>query len=231
MAIASFAMGGLKLRPVSPRTRDTAVVSGRLREKHPDNSIYNTLCDIEWDVPAGEVRDCGGIAMMRADAFDGVQGFRVDLIAGEEPELCVRLRQQGWRIWRLDARHGASRLSHAALRTMVEARTARRACICRGRGTARGAARKTLCSGVSQRTVLGFGFTAGSDGAHLVFGSDRVTGPLPSTLFNSFAWHCAALAPTARTGCAPRSSSSGNFHSCSVRCSSLPVVRSAFDPA
>ena len=81
--------------------QDSAVVSGRLHEKYPEKSIYNTLCDIEWDVPAGEVADCGGIAMMRADAFESVQGFRVDLIAGEEPELCVRFRQRGWRIWRL----------------------------------------------------------------------------------------------------------------------------------
>jgi GT2 family glycosyltransferase len=81
---------------------DAAVVSGRLREKYPENSIYNTLCDMEWDVPAGEVKDCGGIAMMRASAFDRVQGFRVDLIAGEEPELCVRFRKLGWRIWRLE---------------------------------------------------------------------------------------------------------------------------------
>jgi len=80
---------------------DAAVVSGRLREKYPENSIYNTLCDMEWDVPAGEVKDCGGIAMMRASAFDRVQGFKVDLIAGEEPELCVRFRKLGWRIWRL----------------------------------------------------------------------------------------------------------------------------------
>jgi GT2 family glycosyltransferase len=81
---------------------DTAVVSGRLREKNPGNSIYNTLCDIEWDVPAGNAQDCGGIAMMWASAFEGAQGFRIDLIAGEEPELCVRLRMQGWKIWRLD---------------------------------------------------------------------------------------------------------------------------------
>ena len=30
-------------------------------------------------------------------------GFDPRLIAGEEPELCVRLRQAGWTIWRLDA--------------------------------------------------------------------------------------------------------------------------------
>jgi GT2 family glycosyltransferase len=40
--------------------------------------------------------------MMRASAFEGAQGFRIGLIAGEEPELCVRLRMQGWKIWRLD---------------------------------------------------------------------------------------------------------------------------------
>ncbi len=80
---------------------DSAVVSGRLREKHPGNSIYNTLCDMEWDVPSGEAKDCGGIAMLRANAFDAAQGFRVGLIAGEEPELCVRLRKQGWKIWRV----------------------------------------------------------------------------------------------------------------------------------
>ncbi len=39
---------------------------------------------------------------MRVDAFKKVGGFRADMIAGEEPELCVRLRRGGWRIWRLD---------------------------------------------------------------------------------------------------------------------------------
>ena len=32
-----------------------------------------------------------------------MRGFRPQLIAGEEPELCVRLRALGWKIWRLDA--------------------------------------------------------------------------------------------------------------------------------
>lgn len=44
---------------------------------------------------------CGGIAMMRVSALESVGGFRSDLIAGEEPELCVRLRAAGWHIWRL----------------------------------------------------------------------------------------------------------------------------------
>jgi len=91
-----------------------AAVAGRLREKYRERSIYNTLCDIEWERPAGEIRECGGISMIRVSAFDAVQGFRNDLIAGEEPELCVRLRQAGWRIWSLSedmATHDAAILT------------------------------------------------------------------------------------------------------------------------
>lgn len=83
------------------RNTTTAVVSGRLRERYPEQSVYNQLCDIEWDTPLGDTKACGGIAMMRVTAFEEVNGFRADLIAGEEPELCVRLRAAGWRIWRL----------------------------------------------------------------------------------------------------------------------------------
>lgn len=81
---------------------DVAVVCGRLRERYPERSIYNMLCDIEWDTPVGEAWGCGGIALVRTDAFEKASGYRADLIAGEEPELCVRLRAAGWRIWRLD---------------------------------------------------------------------------------------------------------------------------------
>ena len=82
---------------------DVAVVCGRRRERYPERSIYNFLCDVEWDTPVGETRACGGDAVMRVDAFEKVSGYRPDLICGEEPELCVRLRQAGWRVWRLAA--------------------------------------------------------------------------------------------------------------------------------
>ena len=80
-----------------------AVVCGRRRERFPDRSIYNLLCDIEWNTPVGEARACGGDAMMRVEAFEQVDGFNSNLIAGEEPELCFRLRSKGWKILRLDA--------------------------------------------------------------------------------------------------------------------------------
>jgi GT2 family glycosyltransferase len=82
---------------------DLAVVCGRRRERSPQASIYNQLCDIEWETPVGEATACGGDAMMRVAAIQQVNGFNPELIAGEEPELCLRLRQQEWKIWRLDA--------------------------------------------------------------------------------------------------------------------------------
>jgi glycosyltransferase involved in cell wall biosynthesis len=83
--------------------RDVAVVCGRRRERFPEASVYNRLCDDEWNTPVGEATACGGDALVRADALDAVGGFNAALIAGEEPELCVRLRAAGWKIWRLDA--------------------------------------------------------------------------------------------------------------------------------
>ena len=80
---------------------EVVVVAGRLRERHPEASVYNMLCDMEWDAPAGESKTCGGIAMMRVVAFDAVKGFNAELICGEEPELCSRLRAQGGQVWRL----------------------------------------------------------------------------------------------------------------------------------
>lgn len=79
-----------------------AVVCGRRRERFPEASVYNALCDAEWDTPVGETRSCGGDALMRYAPVSAIGGFREDLIAGEEPELCLRLRAQGWTIWRID---------------------------------------------------------------------------------------------------------------------------------
>jgi glycosyltransferase involved in cell wall biosynthesis len=81
---------------------DVAIACGRRRERDPAASIYNRILDDEWNTPIGEATACGGDALVRAEAFEKVGGFQPRLIAGEEPELCLRLRQGGWKIWRLD---------------------------------------------------------------------------------------------------------------------------------
>ena len=80
---------------------EVAVVCGRRRERHPESSVFNALIDDEWDTPVGPALACGGDAMIRLSALRDVGGYRDTLIAGEEPELCVRLRQAGWTIIRL----------------------------------------------------------------------------------------------------------------------------------
>lgn len=79
-----------------------AVVCGRRRERQPEASVYNRLINMEWNTPAGEAKECGGDALMRVRAFQEAGGFTSDIIAGEEPELCLRLRRDGWRIMRVD---------------------------------------------------------------------------------------------------------------------------------
>ena len=85
------------------RKPKAAVVCGRRRERYPERTIYNKLCDIEWNTPIGEAKSCGGDAMIRANAFKEVGGYNAGIIAGEEPEMCVRLRASGWTIHRIDA--------------------------------------------------------------------------------------------------------------------------------
>jgi len=78
-----------------------AIACGRLKEKNPESSIFNTLCDMEWDTPVGFVNGCGGIFMVKSSVFEELGGFKESLVAGEEPELCVRVRKAGFSIHRI----------------------------------------------------------------------------------------------------------------------------------
>lgn len=79
------------------------VVCGRRRERFAQASVYNALADREWDTPIGPARACGGDALMRYAAVQAVGGYDPGLIAGEEPDLCLRLRAKSGEIWRIDA--------------------------------------------------------------------------------------------------------------------------------
>ncbi len=111
LRFALFIDGDCEVNPTWPQVAinflsahpDVAAACGRRRERFPEHSVYNRLCDLEWDTPVGETPSCGGDVMMRIDAFLAQGGFRNELIAGEEPELCVRLRLAGWRIWRIQS--------------------------------------------------------------------------------------------------------------------------------
>jgi glycosyltransferase involved in cell wall biosynthesis/GT2 family glycosyltransferase len=92
-----------RARYVLESTPEVAVVCGRRRERYRSLSPYNRLCDMEWDTAIGEAEACGGDALMRVEALRSVGGFDGALMAGEEVELCHRLRAAGNRVQRIDA--------------------------------------------------------------------------------------------------------------------------------
>jgi GT2 family glycosyltransferase len=93
-----------------------ALVRGHLREVNPRASVYNRMCDLEWEQTPGEIRACGGIFLIRAEVFRACGGFRSDVIAAEDDEFCVRVRRLGCKLLMLDlpmARHDAAMMSFA----------------------------------------------------------------------------------------------------------------------
>lgn len=82
---------------------EVAVVCGHRRERNPGQSIYHRLMDLEWGKGVGKVESCGGDALFRRDDFERSGGFDEACSAGEEPELCARLRAAGREVLRINA--------------------------------------------------------------------------------------------------------------------------------
>lgn len=81
---------------------DIAAIWGHRRESRPQDSLYNRVLDLDWIYPPGDTAFCGGDALFRRAALIESGGFDATLIAGEEPELCTRLRALGYRIHHID---------------------------------------------------------------------------------------------------------------------------------
>ena len=81
----------------------TAVVWGRLWELRPETSAYVRVHALEWNTTPGPTRSCGGNALHRRKALEAVGAFDPEVFAGEEADLCRRLRAAGWTILHIDA--------------------------------------------------------------------------------------------------------------------------------
>jgi glycosyltransferase involved in cell wall biosynthesis len=79
-----------------------ACVWGHRREINSERSVYSRVLDLDWIYAPGLVEFCGGDALFRRDALVESGGFDEGLIAGEEPELCRRLRALGYGILHID---------------------------------------------------------------------------------------------------------------------------------
>ena len=81
---------------------EAAMVCGEVHEAAPNASVYNKLCELEWQQAPGEICACAGRFLIRSEVFRAVGGFREDVIAAEDDELCIRVRAAGWKIVQLD---------------------------------------------------------------------------------------------------------------------------------
>lgn len=80
-----------------------AAVRGFLRERFPEKSIYNWIGDQEWNDKPGETSSFGGNALLRREVLNATGGYNDSMIAGEDPELSLRVRLAGWKIIQLDS--------------------------------------------------------------------------------------------------------------------------------
>ena len=77
------------------------IVTGWRREIAPEASIYNAICDHEWQRPAGPITACGGDMLVRSEAFQAAGGFNPEVIAAEDDEFCLRVAMSGYTLLRL----------------------------------------------------------------------------------------------------------------------------------
>jgi hypothetical protein len=83
---------------------EVVAVWGSRMERFPERSIFNSICQVEWNqAPIGATRAFGGDVMMRLKGWREVGGYDPTVIAAEDDEFSVRLRRNGWLILRIDA--------------------------------------------------------------------------------------------------------------------------------
>ncbi len=91
-----IALSTLRQRP------DVSCVFGQCIEMYPEQSVYMRVCGLDWHIPAGEYRLCGGNAMWRMSIIKAQHFFDESLKSGEEPDLCYRVRHGGGKIVCID---------------------------------------------------------------------------------------------------------------------------------
>jgi cellulose synthase/poly-beta-1,6-N-acetylglucosamine synthase-like glycosyltransferase len=96
---ANFPLAALAELETNPTN---AAAWGHRRELCACLSIYVRVLDLDWVYPPGETLYFGGDVLVRRQALEQVQGFDETLIAGEEPEMCRRMRKLGWHIQHID---------------------------------------------------------------------------------------------------------------------------------
>lgn len=79
-------------------------VTGVRRERYPEQSWLNEVCDVEWRQGAyGETTRFGGDVMVRLSAIVRIGGYNPSVIAAEDDECAIRLCASGGRVLRVES--------------------------------------------------------------------------------------------------------------------------------
>lgn len=110
-AFIQFVDGDMILSPDWPKAaltwlrehEDFAAVCGNLEEAN-QGLLFKAL-QLEWVPREGVIRHCGGAAMYRRGTLTAIGGFPEDVVYGEEPYLCWRIRNEfGKKIYQINRR-------------------------------------------------------------------------------------------------------------------------------
>lgn len=111
----------LWLEKALPELKDnTAAVCGNRREKFPDKNLFHVLTDMEWHYEVGPCRYFGGEVLIKREVLEKTGGFDENLVAGEDPELSYRIRQEGWQILRIDVTMATHDINMTRLRQYLK---------------------------------------------------------------------------------------------------------------
>ncbi len=78
-------------------------VWGDRTERAPGSTVFHEQLELEWRVPDGPAAWFCGDALLRPAAYVASGGFDPALVSGEESDLCVRLKREGWSLLKIAA--------------------------------------------------------------------------------------------------------------------------------
>lgn len=82
--------------------KEIGAARGYRKELYPEHSIFNWIGDQEWNGKPGFSEMFGGDVLIRRVCLEKTGGYDEILVGGEDPELSLRVRENGWKILQLD---------------------------------------------------------------------------------------------------------------------------------
>lgn len=83
--------------------KNVGAIYGLTKEQFPGRNWFHFVADLEWTPPEARAKFFGGDVLIKRSILEETEGYDEHLVAGEEPELSVRIRNRGWKILGVNA--------------------------------------------------------------------------------------------------------------------------------